>query len=571
MPGLGDSEGEFARDDDRNGHLKAFGDELDGAWVYAERAWRPGSLPVLWIDLLKLIVDEFLDASGLLVKMGECSGALQPRFGLPAATAGELLFNSLGDELAQWNSHGTGGGLGLPESGVRDFQCGLRGIIFPYLWEGTVGRRAMGERLPGRQLLGNRAVLVVQSGFMTRGTFLLVAALAVGRLWGGAAVGPWDWKDLEAVPATFEAPHNAEPGVKAIWFAGLPFKGKATRVFAYYGAPAGASASAKAPAMVLIHGGGGTAFAEWVRMWNARGYAAIAMDTVGTVPEKATDEKTTWNPKRARTEYSGPAGWGDFTNVDLAPQEQWSYHAVAAVIRAHSLLRSFPEVDAKRVGVTGISWGGYLTSMVAGLDARFRFAAPVYGCGYLGEDSAWLKNFAELGPERARRWLGLWDPSVYVGRAKMPMLWVNGTNDFAYPPVSWQKTHRLAKGPKTLAYRVRMPHGHPQGAKPEEIFAFADYVLRKGPGPVRVKKEGVAAGKAWMEFKDGAGAAGAVAKAELAYTRDKGKWQDRKWEVVPAELGKGRASAVVPEGVTAFYMNVFDGEGRVVSGEMVAR
>ena len=194
--------------------------------------------------------------------------------------------------------------------------------------------------------------------------------------------------------------------------------------------------------MVLIHGGGGTAFAEWVRMWNARGYAAIAMDTTGAVPARAVDAKTLWNPERKRTEFSGPAGWGDFANVDLAPEDQWSYHAVAAVIRGHSLLRSMPAVDANRIGVTGISWGGYLTSIVAGMDSRFRFAAPVYGCGFLGEDSAWLKDFAKLGPVRTERWLSLWDPSQYIGGARMPMLWVNGTNDFAYPLPSWRKSYR---------------------------------------------------------------------------------------------------------------------------------
>jgi hypothetical protein len=38
--------------------------------------------------------------------------------------------------------------------------------------------------------------------------------------------------------------------------------------------------------MVLIHGGGGTAFADWVRLWTGRGYAAIAMDLCGCVPRK---------------------------------------------------------------------------------------------------------------------------------------------------------------------------------------------------------------------------------------------------------------------------------------------
>ena len=383
--------------------------------------------------------------------------------------------------------------------------------------------------------------------------------------WPAAVSIPWNGNDLRAVPETFalpDSPNGAEPGVRAIWYAGLPYQGKPTRVFAYYGAPE-AKRGGKLPAMVLIHGGGGTAFAEWVRMWNARGYAAIAMDTVGAIPQRAVDDKKTWNPDRVRTGFSGPAGWGDFANVDLPPQDQWTYHAVAAVARAHSLLRSFPEVDARRIGVTGISWGGYLTSIIAGVDPRFRFAAPVYGCGFLGEDSAWLKDFAQLGAQRAQRWLSLWDPSQYLSRARMPMLWVNGTNDFAYPPPSWQKSYRLSKGPRTLALRVRMPHGHPPGAKPEEIFQFADTVLRKGPRAARITAQGWDAGEAWVRFE----ALTPIVKAELAFTRDTGKWQDRKWEMVPAAIVKQRAAAAVPADARAFYLNLFDADGRVISSE----
>jgi dienelactone hydrolase len=378
---------------------------------------------------------------------------------------------------------------------------------------------------------------------MIRRRFALALLSAVAL---SAANGPWKWADLEAPPQTFEAPHQDEPGVKAIWFAGVPYKGKPTRV------------------LVLIHGGGGTAFAEWVRMWNARGYAAIAMDTTGAVPAKAVDDKTMWNPQRTRNEFSGPTGWGDYANVDLAPEDQWSYHAVAAAIRAHSLLRSFPEVDPKRIGVTGISWGGYLTSIVSGLDARFRFAAPVYGCGFLGEDSAWLKDLGSLGPTRSQRWLSLWDPSQYLGASRIPMLWVNGTNDFAYPPLSWRKSSRLPKGPRTLALRVRMPHGHPPGAKPEEIFAFADSILRKGPRLARIGKQGFTDGTVWVKFA----APRPIAKAELAFTRDTGKWQDRKWETTPAELKGTKATATVPADAKAFFLNLFDAEGRVVSGEL---
>jgi dienelactone hydrolase len=369
------------------------------------------------------------------------------------------------------------------------------------------------------------------------------------------AAGPWDIKALAKVPKSYDV-KTGEPGVRGLYFEAVSYKGKPTRVFAYYGAPAGN----KLPAMVLIHGGGGTAFAEWVRMWNRRGYAAIAMDTCGNLPELAPEGKL-WNPNRKPHEFAGPPGWGGFDRVDDPPTDQWSYHAVAAAVLAHSLIRSFPEIDASRIGVTGISWGGYLTDIVSGLDPRFRFAAPVYGCGFLGEDSAWLKNFAALGPERAKKWLSLWDPSVYLPDSKIPMLWVTGTNDFAYPFPSLQKSYRLPKGQRTLAIRVRMKHSHPDGAVPEEIFAFADSMVRKAtPLPKIVKSN-----RESIEFRSKR----PVVKAELNYTKDTGRWQDRKWDSIPAELDakSRRVRASVPEGAQAWYFNLFDEKGLVVSSE----
>lgn len=388
-----------------------------------------------------------------------------------------------------------------------------------------------------------------------RKTFALLFLIALSLL----AETPWDIRALSRAPAVHEA-KTEEPGVRALYFDSVPFKGKPTRVFAYYGAPSGN----KLPAMVLIHGGGGTAFAEWVRLWNRRGYAAIAMDTVGTVPDKADPAKL-WSPERKRHEFSGPAGWGDFENVDAPITDQWTYHAVAAAVLAHSLLRSFPEIDDSRVGVTGISWGGYLTDIVSGVDSRFRFAAPVYGCGYLGEDSAWLKNFAQLGQERARKWLSLWDPSVYLPQSKMPMLWVTGTNDFAYPFPSLQKSYRLPKGQRTLAIRVRMKHSHPDGALPEEIAAFADSMVRKGTPLAKITKSEADG----VEYR----AKSKVVKAELNYTEDVGRWQDRKWQSIPANLDARdrRATAQVPATAKAWYFNLFDEKDLVVSTEHFSR
>ena len=189
----------------------------------------------------------------------------------------------------------------------------------------------------------------------------------------------WNLEKLSQAPRTYAAPGFKEAGVEALFYDTLSWKGQPTRAFAWLGMPEHKPGE-KVPAMVLVHGGGGTAFTDWVRLWNKRGYAAIAMDNCGSVPGGD-------HGKRPRGEFGGPPGWGGFEQIDLPIADQWTYHAVADVILAHSLLRSQPDVDTARIGITGISWGGYLTCIVAGVDKRFAFAAPVYGCGFLGDDS----------------------------------------------------------------------------------------------------------------------------------------------------------------------------------------
>ena len=187
---------------------------------------------------------------------------------------------------------------------------------------------------------------------------------------------------------------------------------------------------------------------------------------------------------------------------------------MAVSILAHSFLRAQPGVDPKRIGVTGISWGGYLTSIVASLDHRFRFGIPIYGCGFLGEDSAWLKDFEKLGAERAGKWLKLWDPSSYLSMGRRPMFWINGTNDFAYGMSSWQKSYRLPRGKRMLSLQVRMKHNHPDGAKPEEIFSFAKAKLMSGPNLLQIGKQGISQQEAWATYDKQV----TPVKAELAFT-----------------------------------------------------
>src|SRR5207302_1126056 len=96
--------------------------------------------------------------------------------------------------------------------------------------------------------------------------------------------GPiWDIAALAHAPKTDPADPIRADGLRAIFFDGLPYHGKPTRVFAWLGVPQ-MEPGKKAPGIVLVHGGGGTAFEKWTRLWLDRGYAAIAFDACGAIP-----------------------------------------------------------------------------------------------------------------------------------------------------------------------------------------------------------------------------------------------------------------------------------------------
>jgi dienelactone hydrolase len=317
-------------------------------------------------------------------------------------------------------------------------------------------------------------------------------------------------------------------------------------VFAYYATPAsigdvnGAEQAAAAvnaskgpwPGIVLVHGGGGTAFAEWVTLWARRGYAAIAMDLAGCRPEPAATKKHAV----VRLPDGGPGqDHKDKFDTIATPEtnDDWPYHAVANCVRAHSLLRSLPDVDPTRTAITGISWGGYTTCLVASLDNRFRAAVPVYGCGHLRDNSCWLGAFARIGSEQAARWAQRYDPGTYLPACRVPIFFVNGTNDFAYPLDSFMKSHAdVQHAAKNIRIQVNMPHGHEAGWAPAEIAAFIDaVVLGKDSLPVidtpMVDDRGTR-----CRVTSG----GPVASAALVATNEPGPINKLTWQTLPAEV-----------------------------------
>lgn len=369
---------------------------------------------------------------------------------------------------------------------------------------------------------------------------------------------------------------DSESPIRSLVYANEPFEGRPTEVFVFYATPgtlAGdASLDTDLPAVVLIHGGGGTAFAEWVNLWAKRGYAAIAMDLSGRRPAapKFNDAgelivergKDKLNPQRLSNGGPEADHIAKFKNVGGDLTDDWQYHAVPAVIRAQSLIRSFPEVDEQKTAVTGISWGGYMTCLVASIDDRFKAAVPVYGCGFLySGESVQRRQIDALPAAQRAEWLRLWEPSVWLPHCEVPIFFVNGTNDIHYPLRSYRKSYELIQGEKQLRILPGMRHSHIHGWQPTEIGRFIDAkLLGKDPLPV-VGEPMVDAGNVTASYKSSQ----PLKSATLHYTLDAGRLAERTWKSRPAIINENEVHATVPPEATICLFTLEDHLGDIVS------
>ena len=363
----------------------------------------------------------------------------------------------------------------------------------------------------------------------------------------GARIGPWDVAALRSPPGLT---WGARTGlVQEVYYVSEPFHGHPTRVFAWYARPE--RGPGPFPAMLLVHGGGGRAFADWATHWARRGFVALAMDLSGRGPDGPLSD--------------GGPDQDDGTNFrafeDGEVGEMGTYHAVAAILHGHGLLADQAEVNPRRFGLTGISWGGYLACLAAGVDDQLAAVVPVYGCGFLDRNSCWVApQFDRMPPAQRERWVRWFDPSSYLGRARCPVLMLNGSNDFAYPLDSHRSSFAQLHGSKTLSIVINLPHGHLWEFN--EVDAFIDHALRGGPaltqlGPLKVTGPNVVvAYRSDLRVKD----------ASLHFTTDRGPWQTRQWRRVPAEVRKRDILAPLPaERPLTFFVSTTDVRGVRVS------
>lgn len=398
----------------------------------------------------------------------------------------------------------------------------------------------------------------------------------------------WDVALLTKPPATTPATEAAVEGMQAIWIDALPLQGKPTKAFAYLGMPAkSADTNERIPGVVLVHGGGGTAFADWVKMWTARGYAAIAVDLEGQIPTPGEPGKRVRTDTLGHTWGGGPArpgnAFGD--SFDRPFEEQWTYHAVADTILAVSLLASMPEVDASRIGLVGISWGSVICTIAGGIDDRPTFVVSQYIGGFLNLDSGWC----EFMKPRPATWV--WDPANFYANVaasrKTQWLWINGANDAYGTPPMMNASFRATAPHSWMTISPTLGHGHIWAAdKVGEIYAFADAVTRTAPPLARITHTEWRPDSVRVTWTGGP----PIVKAQWVYATlpqpdmtfsppgTRTDWPKVKYTVVDAavtprpadETGGFTATLPRPEGMVTGWVNLVDDRGLAVSSELLA-
>lgn len=362
-------------------------------------------------------------------------------------------------------------------------------------------------------------------------------------------------KVLTIQPDVYDCPSQDpfpdDDRIKAIRFSCDPFGNGKITVFAYIGFPEDATVRTPVPGMVLVHGGGGHAYAEWVQYWVNNGYAAISFDGFGQVYTGADHTYDASLDSWAYDPDSQPPMDG-FASKDKPFAEQGYAYFVAEVILANTILRADQRVITEKIGLTGISWGGIAAGTVIGYDDRFAFAAPVYGCGFqdicMTEWGIWFRGegISEV-----------WDAKLLLPCVTIPVHWFNSDRD---PFFDARSTTACAVASQNgmLTLVPAFTHGQIEGSAIEELLRFADEQTGKGQRNIKITAlrsekeqvilsfttpEDVKNTEAWLYYKT----------EDLVYDD---KYLRENWKCIQGTVMNGEARLRIPDDAYIFYFVV---------------
>ncbi len=280
-------------------------------------------------------------------------------------------------------------------------------------------------------------------------------AQSVDELWAGydPRAEPLDVKIIHEWDETYQ---GKALKIQMLTFTVGTFKGKTSRISAYYAYPKGAGNSdptsartspnlqssilniqSTVPGLVQVHGGGQRADKHSVKVDAANGYASISLNWGGRELEdqKPGEPGTDWgaiDPTQKHVGHYFRLTPDDKTAETVySPRNNNWFILALATRRGLTFLEQQAVVDADRLGVYGHSMGGTITGQVAGLDPRIKAAVP--SCGGAGITQA--KNIARPGSSADRRvgdkrYSTTIDSTASLRNLKRPILGQSPQNDF---------------------------------------------------------------------------------------------------------------------------------------------
>lgn len=158
--------------------------------------------------------------------------------------------------------------------------------------------------------------------------------------------------------------------------------------------------------------------------------------------------------------------------------------------RAVDVLQAREDVDPNRIGYAGVSYGGAMGGLLAGIERRIKAFALVVGDGgliahFTGPEDA-NGALARLGKGRRERWLaamGPIEPMIWVsGAAPAELLFQNGEIDRLVPPADGRAYQQAGSEPKTTMW-YSSGHRLPDEAWDDQAEWFAERIgTRAHPG-----------------------------------------------------------------------------------------
>ena len=344
------------------------------------------------------------------------------------------------------------------------------------------------------------------------------------------------------------------------------FSSGPNRVFCALAKPENASGGV--PVVLVFHGGGGHgsgALAVATARKNA-GMAALSVDYNGQF-RPATGPVTQWE-----TVTEGLRA----PRLQLAADRRDSpmYHYVMAARRAMDFLEELDEFDMSRVGCFGISYGGWVSLILAGVDRRVKCVVTGVSAGGTEGTAARSSQPLRWQPADQRGlWLRTYDPIAYAPHTRAGVLLKICANDRFFWLSGAVRNYEALAGPKRLLITPNSDHGCGGPPLPDPSAAWTRHILFGDEALPEVVPDGLRFDGGTCSWR--VRGPHPIKRAVLNWSPGNVVSCARYWLAIAARQDGGRWTADLPPGHVELmgkaYATVFDSGGRAASSVPVMR